>query len=115
MTNIVVHLASEYPNYEKRVQLEELNLESKNLTGELNFTHLGFTNLKRLNLAKNKITQLILPNPQQITHLNISDNQISDLRFTKTLVENETGRMECFEFINNPLPDDFKKKLLKSR
>ena len=115
MTNVVVHLASEYPNYEKRAQLEELNLEGKNLDGELNFTHLGFTNLKRLNLAGNKITKLILPNPQQVTHLNINNNQISDLRFTNTLVENETGKMEQFEFINNPLSDDFKKKLLKSR
>src|SRR4051812_23654741 len=115
MVKILTNLAIDYPNFEQRAEIEELDLANKNLSGELDFTHLGFTNLKKLNLANNQITKLVLTNSQKIIFLDISNNQISDLRINDELVENETKRMEHFEFINNPLPVEFKRVLLKSR
>jgi Leucine-rich repeat (LRR) protein len=115
MTSALTYLAIEYANFEKRAEVEELDLVNKNLSGELDFTHLGFTNLKKLILTNNQITKLVLTNPQQITHLDINNNQISDFRVVDGLVEKKLEHIEHFEFINNPLPVEFKRLLLKSR
>ena len=110
MTNVLTHLAMEHPNFENRALVEELDLANKNLTGELDFTHLGFNNLKKLILTNNQLTKLTLTNPQQITYLDISNNQLNNLNTS------ELGSGLTFgEIKNNPLPVETKKEWLIKR
>jgi Leucine-rich repeat (LRR) protein len=103
MPNILTYLASNYPDFRTRSQIEELNLANKNLTGELDFTSLGFTNLKKINLGQNKLTKINLINPEQITYLDVSDNQLTFLNTSQ--LENLTfGQIK-----NNSLPQITKK------
>lgn len=108
MPNATTYIALNYPIGE-RAQIEELKLANKSLEGELDFTGLGFTNLKKLNLANNHLTKLTLANPHQITHLDISNNKITYLNTS------ELNNLEFGEIKNNPLPENTKKDFLIKR
>jgi len=110
MTNATIHIAAYYPFISQRSQVEELDLAGKSLEGELDFTNLGFTNLKQLNLANNKLTKLVLANPTQLTYLDVSDNKLTSLN-TSELGNNLTYG----EIKNNSLPDNTKKDFLIKR
>src|SRR5437870_4411512 len=116
MVGATVYLATNYLDFSQRREITELNLSGKNLEGELDFTNLGFINLRKIELQDNNLTKLILNNSEQINYLNINNNKISDLRFVGKIsdlrffgdyVENYTRNINYFDFINNPLPEEF--------
>jgi len=115
MVDAKVFIGSNYLGFAQRAEITELNLAGQNLTGELDFISLGFINLQKIELQDNKLNKLILPNSEQIVYLDIDNNEINDLRVLGDYVENYTRNMNYFNFLNNPLPDDFKRVLLKSR
>lgn len=110
MTSVLTHIAMNYSNFEQRAQVEELDLSNKSLTGELDFTHLGFNNLKKLILINNQLTKLVLKNPQQITYLDVSNNQLTYLNTSELSPVLTFGEIK-----NNPLPDETKKDWLIKR
>ena len=109
MSDVLIYFASNYPILEQRKQIEELDLANKNLEGELDFTNLGFNNLKRIEMQNNQITKLILTNPQQITYLDVSNNKLGELNID--YLDNLTWG----EINHNPLPAEIKKDFLKKR
>lgn len=109
MTNVLIYLASNYPDKDQRKEIEKLDLTNKNLEGELDFTNLGFSNLKRIELQNNKITKLILTNPQQITHFDVSNNKLTELNITYL------DKLVWGNISNNPLPVEVKHDFLKKR
>jgi hypothetical protein len=110
MSNILVYLASNYADFNQRAKVEELDLASKNLTGELDFTNLGFTGLKKLIVANNQLTKIVLTNPQQITYLDVSNNQLTYLNISQL-----SSALAFGEIKNNPLPLETKKNWLVKR
>ena len=115
MNDILVYLATNYPTSESRAAITHLDLANKNLAGELDFTNLGFTNLKKLEVQNNQLTKLVINNPFQLTYLDCSNNQIKDLQFQGVFVESSLSGYQFFEFLNNPLSTDYQKKILLAR
>ena len=85
--------AQEYLNsLDKKDKIDILNLNSRNLTGEMNLT--GFTNLKTLECTNNQITSLDVSNCPNLVHLNLKNNPLlADLHVfsLKKIQKLETG------------------------
>jgi len=78
-------------NYSKDVTEEEkkreniifLNINGKNLEGELDLT--DFVNLKKLDCSFNQLTNLNLSKCEKLTHLNCSWNEFTSTEFLQAI------------------------------
>jgi hypothetical protein len=85
-----------YPK-NKRVGVTFLNINGKNLEGELDLS--DFTNLEKLDCSFNQLTNLDLSDCPNLTHLNCSWNKFINTDFLKTIPNKE--KLKVLRINNN--------------
>lgn len=101
------YLDAKYP-WEERANTEKLDLSSLGLQGELNLE--GFTNLKKLDVSDNELTNLDLNDCGKLEYLDASNNQIEEPDFlegskleTIILNHNKLTYFDNYESLNDSL------------
>jgi len=82
---------------QKRENIIFLNINGKNLAGELKLEN--FTRLEKLDCSFNQLTNLDLSDCQNLTHLNCAWNQFISTEFLKTVPNKE--KLKVLRINNN--------------
>ena len=101
-----LYIANNFPNFNERRLVVELDLSNKNLEGEISFEGFGFTNLQKINLSNNKLTKVFFTGHNNIKWLDISNNQLKEIDKGSYKFQN----LEFGEILQNDFSFDFQKK-----
>src|SRR6185437_8584656 len=105
MVNPALYIAHNFPDFNERRMITELDLSNKNLEGEISFEGFGFTSLQKINLSNNKLTKIFFTAHNNIKWLDLSNNQLKEIDKGSYKFKN----LEYGEILQNDFSHDFQK------